>query len=91
MSASALPAHDWINTVHDSLRPQLDEIHPSAQRICHEYLRELHDAVEAGDMTEFARLLELLQDKISDELTWQEDKLRSADDPSYIPRCMRHD
>jgi hypothetical protein len=91
MSATALNAHDWINTFRDSLLPQLDGIHPSAQRHCHDYLNELHDAVNAGDMTEFARLLHLLQDKISDELIWEEDKLRSANDRNYVPRCMRHD
>jgi hypothetical protein len=78
--------HEWIDTFHDSMAAQLEEIHPSAQCICHEYFGEMHMAIDAGDMTEFARLL---QDKIADELMWEEDKLLSAADPSYVPRCMR--
>jgi hypothetical protein len=51
--------HEWIDTFHDSMAAQLEEIHPSAQCICHEYFGEMHMAIDAGDMTEFARLLQL--------------------------------
>jgi hypothetical protein len=74
MSASAPGMHEWIDTFRDSA--QLEQIHPSAQCIFGEIM-----AIEAGDMTEFARLLRLTQDKIADELEWEEDKLCSADDP----------
>jgi hypothetical protein len=90
VSANAVDMHEWINNFSDSLAEQLEQIHPSAQRICHEYLGEMHSAADAGEMDELARLITLTQDKIADELIWEEDKLRSAADPSYIPRCMRH-
>ena len=89
MSASALNMYEWIDTFHDSMAAQLEEIHPSAQCICHEYFGEMHMAIEVGDMAEFARLVKLTQDKIADELEWEQDKLRSAADPHYVPRCMR--
>ena len=89
MSADALSMHDWIDTFRDSMAAQLQEIHPSAQCICHEYVSEMHMAIEAGDMTEFARLLRLTQDKIADELFWEEEKQRSAAYPSYPVRHFR--
>jgi hypothetical protein len=86
MSADAR-MHDWIDTFRDSMAAL--EIHPSAQCICHEYFSEMHMAIEAGDMTEFARLLRLTQDKIADELFWEEEKRRSAADPNYVVRYFR--
>jgi hypothetical protein len=89
MSAGALDMHEWVATFRDSMAAQLEEIHPSAQCICHEYFGEMHMAIEAGDMAEFARLLQLTQDKIADELFWEEEKQRSAADPSYAVRYFR--
>jgi hypothetical protein len=87
--SDALAIYDWINAFHESVEPQLEQIHPSARRICQEYFSEMHEAAHIGNMDELARLTALVQDKIADELAWEEDKLRSAADPSYIPRCMR--
>jgi hypothetical protein len=89
MTASALNMHEWIDTFRDSMAAQLEEIHQSAQCICHEYFGEMHMAIEAGDMTEFARLLRLTQDKIADELHWEEEKRRSSLDPKYVVRYFR--
>lgn len=86
MSASALDMHEWIVTFCDSTAAQLEEIHPSAQCICHEYFGDMHIAVDAADMTELAWLLQLTQDKIADELFWEEQKRRSAADPRYVVR-----
>jgi hypothetical protein len=87
MSAGALSMHDWIDTF--SVSVQLEEIHPSAQCICHESFNEMHMAVEAGDMSEFARLLRLTQDKFADESFWEEEKQRSAADPNYVVSYFR--
>jgi hypothetical protein len=84
---TAIDLHDFINAFSDSIP---EAIHPSAQGICRGYVLDMHEAVHVGDMAEFARLMKLARDKIADELEWHEDCLRSADDPSYIPRCMRH-
>jgi hypothetical protein len=81
--------HEWIDTFRDSVSVQMEEIHPSAQCICHEYFGEMHMAVDAHDTAEFARLLQLTQDKIADELFWEEEKQRSAADPSYAVRYFR--
>jgi hypothetical protein len=89
MTAAALDIHEWILTFHATVEAQLAEIHPSAQCICLEWIGEMHAAANAGDMDEVARLVEITQDKIADERTWEEDKLRSAADPHYLPRCMR--
>ena len=46
----------------------------------------MHMAVDAADMAELARLVQLTQDKIADELFWEEQKRRSAADPRYVVR-----
>jgi hypothetical protein len=89
MTASTLDTHEWINSFHASVEAQLAEIHPSARGICREWIHDMHQAADAGDMHELARLIQLTQDKILDELIWEEDKQRSAADPRYVPRCMR--
>ena len=81
--------HEWVDTFRDRVSVQLEEMHPSAQCICHEYFNEMHMAVGAHDMAELARLLQLTQDKIADELFWEEEKQRSAADPSYAVRYFR--
>jgi hypothetical protein len=50
MSASALSMHEWIDAFHASMAMQLEQIHPSAQSICHEYFGAMHAAVAAVDM-----------------------------------------
>jgi hypothetical protein len=90
MSASAISMHEWVNTFRDSVSAQI-QIHPSAQGICREYLNAMHSAVEAADMDELARLCALTQDKILDELHWEEQKRRSADDPHHVVRHERCD
>jgi hypothetical protein len=89
VSANALNIFEWFETFRTSVSAQLDRIHPSAQCICHGYIGEMRMAIEAGDMTEFTRLLRMTQNKIADELEWEEDKRRSAADPRYVPRCCR--
>ena len=89
MSASALDMHAWVIAFRDGMAAQLQEIHPSAQCICHEYFGDMHMAVDAADMAELARLVQLTQDKIADELFWEEQKRRSAADPKYVVRYFR--
>jgi hypothetical protein len=90
MTAVALNMHEWIIAFHASVEDRLYEIHPSARGICREWIIDMHQAADAGDAEEVARLMVLTHDKIADELIWEEDKLRSATDPSYVPRCVRH-
>jgi hypothetical protein len=75
--------HEWVDAFRDNMAAQLEGVHPSAR------FGEMHMAVDAGDMAEFARLLQLTQDKIADELFWEEEKQRSAIDPSYVVRYVR--
>jgi hypothetical protein len=89
MSASATLMQEWFGAFRDSVSSQLDEIHPSAARACRGYLADMQNAIERGDNAKLTRLLRIVQNKIADELEWEEDKERAADDPSYIPRCMR--
>jgi hypothetical protein len=89
VAVSARDLHEWIDTFRASMAAQLEEIHPSAQCICHEYFGEMHMAITAGEMPEFTRLLQLTQDKIADELCWEEEKRRSAADPRYVVRYFR--
>jgi hypothetical protein len=48
----------------------------------------MHEWVDRDNV---ARLLQLTQDKIADELFWEEEKQRSAADPSYVVRYFRDD
>jgi hypothetical protein len=86
---TALRLHEWINTFRDSMSAQLEQVHPSAQCICSEYFSEMHHAAAADDMAEFARLVELVQDRIADELFWAEQVRHAAADPSYVVRYSR--
>jgi hypothetical protein len=90
MSAVALDMHEWIVAFHARVEAKFSDIHPSALCICREWITDMHHAADAGDMAKVARLMVLTRNKIADELIWEEDKLRSAADPSYVPRCMRH-
>jgi hypothetical protein len=67
-----------------------DNIHPLAVISCRQWCDDMHHFVDIGDMDELGRLVKLVSAKIADEQEWEEDKLRSAVDPSYVPRCMRH-
>ena len=87
MSASAI--NMWIDAFRDSVSAHIDLIHPSAQCICGEYFNEMHRAAAAADMDELGRLIALTQNKIADELEWEEDKARAAADRNYVPRCIR--
>jgi hypothetical protein len=89
MTACALNMHQWIEDFRASVAAQIAQIHPSAQCICHEYFGDMHAAAHAGDPDELARLVRLTQDKIADELFWEEEKRRSAVDPSYRVRHFR--
>jgi hypothetical protein len=89
VSAGALDIHEWVDAFRDNMAAQLEGIQPTARCICHEYFGEMHMAVDAGDMAEFTRLLQLTQDKIADELFWEDEKQRSAVDPSYVVRYDR--
>jgi hypothetical protein len=91
MSASVLDLHEWVDAFRDGVSAQLAEIHPSARCICREYFGEMHMAVEAADMAELARLVKLTQDRIADELFWEEQKRRAAADPRYVVRHGRDD
>jgi hypothetical protein len=55
--AESIDMHEWITAFRSSIP---EEIHPSAQCICREYCSLMHRAVDAGDMTEFSRFLELM-------------------------------
>jgi hypothetical protein len=81
--------HEWFGNFRDSVSAQLDEIHPSAARACRGYLAEMENAIAHDDNAKLTRLLCNVQNTVAEELEWEEDKLRSADDPSYVPRCMR--
>jgi hypothetical protein len=74
MSASAVLVHEWFDAFRESVLPQLDEIHPSAQSICHEYLSEMRVAAYRGDNTELVRLLRLIENKIAVEMEWEAEK-----------------
>jgi hypothetical protein len=89
VSASALDLHAWITGFREGMAAQIDEIHGSAKCICHEYFGDMHRSVDAADMAELARLVQLTQDKIADELFWEEQKRRSAADPKYVVRYFR--
>jgi hypothetical protein len=89
MSASATSMHEWFSAFRESVLPQLDEIHPSARSFCHEYLNDMRCAIECGDNTELARLLRLIESTIADELAWNVEVERSADDPGYTPKYTR--
>ena len=52
MSASALDMHAWVIAFRDGMAAQLQEIHPSAQCICHEYF---------GDMQVFAIVKRIIE------------------------------
>ena len=86
MSATVLNLHEFI----EDFRREVEalELHPSIDITGR--VAEMHEAIERGDTDEFKRLIHLTQRKVADELEWEEDKLRSAEDPTYIPRCMRH-
>jgi LPS O-antigen subunit length determinant protein (WzzB/FepE family) len=86
MTDAAIDLHDFINAFYNSIPAH---IHPMAQGACRGYVQDMHDAVNAGDMAEFARLVKIAKDKIASEIEWEEDKARSAADPKYIPRRMR--
>ena len=89
MSASATLMQEWFGAFRDSVSSQLDEIHPSAARACRGYLADMQNAIARGDDAKLTRLLRIVQNTVTNELEWLEDQERSADDPSYIPRCMR--
>jgi hypothetical protein len=90
MTAIALDMHEWIIAFLSSVEAKFADIHPSARCSCREWIIDMHRAADAGDMQEVARLMMLTHKKIIDELEWEEDVLRSAADPSYVPRCLRH-
>ena len=77
MTTCALNTHEWIEDFRASVAVQIDEIHPMAQCICHEYFGEMHTAAHAGDLDELARLVQLTQDKIASKLAWEEQKERT--------------
>jgi hypothetical protein len=88
VSAGALDMHEWVDALRDNMAAQLEGIHPSARCICQKYFGEMQMAVDAGDMAEFARLSQLMQDKVADESFWEEEKQCSAIDPSYVVRYV---
>lgn len=85
MSASAISLHEFIEAFRQEVEALA--IHPCVAIAGRTWA--MHDAVERGDLASFAYLLRQAQAKVSDELEWEEDKERSAIDPSYIPRCCR--
>jgi hypothetical protein len=89
MNARGMSMYHWIEAFRASLAPQIEQIHPSAQCICHEYFSKMHRAADASDTDELARLIALTQNKIMDELFWEEEKRRNAADPHYRVRYMR--
>lgn len=89
MTDRALNIHRWIEDFHNNVAEQLEQIHPLAKGACEEYFAAMHVAAQAHDSAELARLVQRTRDKIADELMWEEDKLLSAADPSYVPRCCR--
>jgi hypothetical protein len=89
MSAGAISLHEFISDFADSVAPQLENIHPSAQHICHEYFSEMRMAGDAGDTEAVALLIKRCRAKIADELFWAEEVQRQARDPTYRVRYFR--
>lgn len=89
MTACSLNMHQWIEDFRASVAEQIAQIHPHAQAICGEYVTDMHAAAHAGDSDELARLVQRTQDRIADELFWNDEVEHSAADPSYRVRYSR--
>jgi hypothetical protein len=64
MSAVALDPHPYFAALRELIPPGL---HPSDLQTCHEWVSQMHGAVDAGDHAELGRLVRALDAKLASE------------------------
>jgi hypothetical protein len=79
MSPTTISLDQWIQDFRREVAAL--DIHPVGCRA-----KEMHEAVARGDIEEFNRLVRIMQDKVTDEPHWEEDKRDPAKDLDYQPR-----
>jgi hypothetical protein len=84
VSASYTVAIDWHGFIEEMRCTIPDIIHPSAQGGCSDRCREMHEAVDAGNIAAFKPLLARFNAIIADELRWEAQKRESIG----LPDCL---
>lgn len=85
MSGCGITMHEYIAALREHIPA---ELHPMAHTHIHEWLDQLE---VTADVVTIHRLLHRVHDKISDELAWEAEKLRSADELMYEAYEAAHD
>jgi hypothetical protein len=81
--------HDFVNELRLSIP---DVIHSSAHGACFDRCREMHEAVDAGDIAAIVPLLARFNAIIADELRYEADRHESFGTPDCLVEAvtLRH-
>jgi hypothetical protein len=80
MTATGIELWEYL----ESLRAAVPYVHPAGQVTINEWLSEMRDAVERGDVAEFARLAVMVAEKVDQELGWYSEDSGEPIEPTPI-------